>query len=77
MRFDASQMDDRERRARGLELMPRSLGEALSELEGDRLLKQTLGPELTEEFLAQRYFEVSQAADQVTKWEVSHLLDLF
>lgn len=75
--FDASQMDDRTRRSKGLELMPRSLGEALAELEGDGLLRQTLGPELTEEFLLQRYFEVSQAADQVTQWEVSHLLDLF
>ncbi len=75
--FDASPLSDRERAARGLELMPRSLGEALSELERDGPLRRTLGDEMFEEFLAQRYFEVSQAADQVTQWEVSHFLELF
>lgn len=75
--IDASKMTDRERESMGLAQMPRSLGEALSEFQRDRLVKQTLGTELFEEFLAQRYFEVSQAADQVTPWEVSHFLDLF
>jgi glutamine synthetase len=75
--FDASKMTDREREAKGLRLMPRSLGEAISEFERDKLFKQTMGNELFEEFLVQRYFEVSQAADQVTPWEVSHFLDLF
>lgn len=75
--FDVSRMTDRERDSKGLAQMPRSLGEALSEFERDRLLKQTLGDDLFEEFLTQRYFEVSQAADQVTPWEVAHFLDLF
>lgn len=75
--FDASKMSDRERTSRGLKLLPRSLGEALSELEKDGLFKKTLGAELFEEYVAQKSFEVSQAADQVTEWEVSHFLDLF
>jgi glutamine synthetase len=57
--------------------MPRSLGEALLEFEKDKLFKQLFGSEMFEEFLTQKYFEVSQAADQVTQWEVSHFLDLF
>jgi glutamine synthetase len=75
--YDASAMTDRERIARGLKLMPRSLGDALAELEKDKPLRRVLGPEMFEEFLAQRYFEVAQAADQVTPWEVSHFVDLF
>ncbi len=75
--FDASKMSDRERVAQGLKLLPRSLGEALSELEMDSLFRKTLGEELFEEYVTQRSFEVSQAADQVTEWEVSHFLDLF
>lgn len=75
--FDASKLTDREMEAKGLMLMPRSLGEALTEFRHDKLLKQTFGRELFEEFLTQRSFEVSQAADQVTSWEVSHFLDLF
>jgi glutamine synthetase len=77
LRFDASRLDDRERASRGLEAMPRSLREALSELERDALFRRVLGVQMLEEFLSQRYFEVSQAADQVTQWEVSHYLDLF
>ena len=75
--YDASAMDDQERISRGLELMPRSLGEALAELERDKLFKRLLGHEMFEEFLIQRYFEVGQGADQVTSWEVSHFIDLF
>lgn len=75
--FDASKMSDRERVAQGLKLLPRSLGEALAELERDSLFRKTLGEDLFEEYIAQRSFEVSQAADQVTEWEVSHFLDLF
>ncbi len=75
--FDASHLSDREMVSRGLHLMPRSLGEALSELERDRLLRQTMGTELFEEFITQRSYEVSQAADQVTQWEISHFLDPF
>jgi glutamine synthetase len=75
--FDASKMTDRERVSKGLKLLPRSLHEALAELENDRLFRRTLGEELFEEYLTQRSFEVSQAADQVTKWEVTHFLDLF
>ena len=75
--FDASQMTDRERVSRHLKLLPRSLGEALNELERDQLVKRAMGSELFEEFFVQRSFEVAQAADQVTQWEISHYLDLF
>ncbi len=75
--FDASVMTDRGRRARGLKLLPRSLGEALGEFEKDQTLRKSLGEALFQEFLLQKSFEVSQAADQVTDWEVSHYLDLF
>lgn len=75
--YDASAMTDKERIARGLELMPRSLGEALGYLEKDRLLRHVMGSEMFQEFLTQRYFEVAQGADQVTPWEVLHFIDLF
>jgi glutamine synthetase len=75
--YDASAMNDQERISRGLELLPRSLREALTFLEKDRLFRLVLGPKIFEEYLTQRYFEVAQGADQVTPWEVSHFLDLF
>ncbi|MDE1852445.1 MAG: glutamine synthetase [Thaumarchaeota archaeon] len=75
--FDASKMTDRELVSKGLRLLPRSLGEAIGELQREGVLKKALGTELLEEYITQRSFEVSQAADQVTEWEVSHFLDLF
>lgn len=68
-------MTDRELKKRGLELLPRSLGEALNEFEKDSLLRQTLGEPMFEEYLKQKSFEVAQAADQVTQWEIDHFLD--
>ena len=75
--YDASAMNDQERISRGLELLPRSLREALTFLEKDKLFRQVLGQDVFEEYLTQRYFEGAQGADQVTPWEVSHFLDLF
>ncbi len=70
-------MTDRERVAKGLTLLPRSLGESLSEIERVGLFRETLGDILFEEYIKQRAFEIQQAADQVTEWEVRHFLDLF
>ena len=75
--YDISPMTDRERVARGLTLLPRSLGEALGEFEKDRLFRETLGDTLFEEYIKNRASEIQQAADQVTDWEVRHFLDLF
>jgi glutamine synthetase len=49
---------------------------ALDEFEKDSLLRQTLGEPMFEEYLKQKSFEVAQAADQVTQWEIDHFLDL-
>jgi len=73
--YDTS-MTDRELKKRGLKLLPRSLGEALDELEKDQLLRQTLGEAMVEEYLKQKSFEVAQAANQVTQWEIDHYLEL-
>lgn len=75
--FDASFMTDREIQAKGLKLMPRSLGEALAEFESDSLFRKTLGELVFEEYIRNKAFDISQAADKVTQWEVDHYLDHF
>ncbi len=77
MTFDASFMNDREITGKGLRLMPRSLSEALAYFENDGLLRRTLGDTLFDEFVKAKRFEISQAADRVTQWEVDHYLDHF
>ena len=77
MTFDASFMSDSEITGKGLRLMPRSLSESLVYFETDGLLRRTLGDMLFEEFVKAKRFEISQAADKVTKWEVDNYLDHF
>jgi glutamine synthetase len=77
MTFDASFLNDSEIRRKGLKLMPRSLSEAVAYFEADRLLRDTLGGALSDEFVKAKIFEISQAADKVTQWEVEHYLDHF
>jgi glutamine synthetase len=77
MTFDASFMIDSEITGKGLRLMPRSLSEALANFETDGLVRRTLGDVLSEEFLKAKRFEISQAADRVTQWEVDRYLDHF
>ncbi len=75
--FDTSFMTDGEIRGRGLRLMPRSLGEALAEFENDALFRETLGEAVFEEYIRNKSFDIAQAADKVTQWEVDHYLDYF
>ncbi|MGI0079800.1 MAG: glutamine synthetase family protein, partial [Nitrososphaerales archaeon] len=75
--FDTSYMTDSEISSKGLRLMPRSLHEALSKFEKDSLFRKTLGDILCDEYIKGKEFEIAQASDQVTQWEVEHFLDLF
>jgi glutamine synthetase len=77
MTFDVSFLNDTEIRRKGLKLMPRSLSEAVAYFEADRLMRETLGSALSDEFVKAKIFEISQAADKVTQWEVEHYLDHF
>jgi glutamine synthetase len=77
MNFDVSFLNDIEIRQKGLKLMPRSLSEAVAYFEDDRLMRDTMGGALFDEFVKAKVFEISQAADKVTQWEVEHYLDHF
>lgn len=77
LREDLSFMTDREIRAKGYRQMPRSLGEALSELEKDACIREAMGDVMLEEYLLNKEQEVAQMADKVTQYEVDNQLDLF
>jgi glutamine synthetase len=57
--------------------MPRSLSEALSELEKDGFLRKTMGELMFEEYIMNKEQEVAQMADKVTQYELDNQLDLF
>jgi len=74
---DISSLTDREIRKKGFRLMPRSLTEALLELEKDDCLRKAMGDVMFEQYIINKEQEAAQMADKVTQYEVDNLLDLF
>ena len=54
--------------------LPSSLEAALSALEADTLLREKLGPEIVETFLAMKRFEIERHRSWVSDWEISEYL---
>ena len=74
---DVSFLNDREIKRKGLTLMPRSLGEALLELQRDDCLKRAMGEMMFEEYIKNKEQEVALMADKVTRYETDSLLDIY
>ncbi len=68
------ELTDRERRQRGVEPIPRSLDEALEEMEKSELARKTLGDHVFEWFLRNKRAEWSQYCAQVTPFELERYL---
>ncbi|MCL6454944.1 MAG: glutamine synthetase family protein [Alicyclobacillus sp.] len=58
-------------------LLPRSLGEALDDLERDAWAKEVLGPAFVEHYLALRRLEYERFLRHVTDWELEEYGDVF
>jgi len=69
-------MSAEERRKRGIERLPSSLGEALNELEEDLLIRNVLGDQVFEKYLAVKRDEWLDYCTLVTDWETQRYLDI-
>ena len=69
-------MGPEEAQRRGIRMLPESLAEALSELERDDVVKNSLGP-IAPEFISLKWDEWKQYHRQVGSWEVDRYLTLF
>ncbi len=67
-------LSEAERRERGIDSLPASLGEALAELEGDAVLREALGESVYAAFTAAKRAEVEAFRLTVTDWEVERYL---
>lgn len=67
---DPGTLPAREREERGIERLPESLGVAIEELEADEVLREALGEELVEGFLAVKRAEWDEATSTTTDWDV-------
>jgi glutamine synthetase len=56
------------------EILPRSLGEALEELEQDDVLLNALGPYVSDRYLEAKKQEYRDYKRQVTRWELERYL---
>ncbi len=63
-------LTDRERRALGIEALPRSLDSALRLMENSELAAETLGEHVFEYFMRNKRAEFESYRQQVTQWEV-------
>ncbi|MFY9513082.1 MAG: type III glutamate--ammonia ligase, partial [Rubrivivax sp.] len=63
--------------ARGIGLLPQSLGEALHALAADKVLCEALGPTLSGEFLRLKWAEWTDYARHVSAWELDRYAALF
>lgn len=64
-------------RARGLERLPMSLGEALEELERDEVVAAALGPHIFERFTEAKIQEWEEYRLHVSQWEIDRYLPIY
>ena len=74
---DLYHLDDRGRQARGLGMLPGSLGEALEELTRDDLVCETLGRHVVERFVEAKTTEWQEYNLQVSDWELDRYLRVY
>ena len=67
-------MSFRDRRKYRIDELPRDLHEALDQLDRDDVVKQALGPHLTERFLEAKREEVEAYNRHVSQWEIGRYL---
>jgi glutamine synthetase len=67
-------MSYRDRRKYRIDELPRDLHEALEQLEKDDVVKDALGPHLTERFLEAKRKEVEEYNRHVSTWEIERYL---
>ena len=70
------EMDEEERRARGIERLPSSLSEAMEVAEGSELLRRCLGDQLMESLLVNKRMEWESYRRQVTEFELKRYLPI-
>ncbi len=60
-----------------MQMLPKSLEEAITELEKDEFIKDVLGKELCKRYIELKKAEWQDYSSQVTEWEISQYLDQY
>lgn len=70
-------MSEQERSARKIEELPGTLAEAISCIEKDGFMRETLGDHVFEKYIALKKEEWNRYRSQVTDWEINEYLNRF
>ena len=70
-------LTEEERKSRGIEAVPASLREAVSELEKDELIREVLGVHMADKYIRAKKEEWEKYIAQVTEWEISQYLNQY
>jgi glutamine synthetase len=70
-------IDDAERRARGIEFLPQTLQEAVAEFAADPLTESALGTGLRDEFIRYKSEEWEAYHLSISRWEVERYSHMF
>lgn len=71
------EMSEQERQERGIEALPGTLMEAISCMEQDDFMRQTLGDHLFERYITLKKEEWDRYRRQVTDWEINEYLNIY
>lgn len=71
------EMDEEAREKAGIRSLPINLREAVRELSKDEVIKNALGPHITERFIAAKRSEWNAYRGQVHQWEIDEYLEKF
>jgi glutamine synthetase len=64
-------------REQGIGILPQSLGEAIDQLESNKVIRDALGDSLSEEFIKIKRAEAMEFQRHVSDWEINRYVDFF
>ena len=77
IRENIYEFDEAKRQEYGIDTLPGSLGEAVSELEADEVVQDALGPHVSEKFIEAKKQESADYRLDVSQWELDRYLETF
>jgi glutamine synthetase len=77
VRENIYEFDEERREEYGIDTLPATLDEAVDALEADPVIRDALGPHVTEKFIEAKRTEYDQYRAKVSQWEIDRYLETF
>ena len=77
VRENIYEFTEADRKERGIETLPSTLGQAVTALQGDDVVLDALGPHVSEKFTQAKTQEYTEFLASVSQWELDRYLETF